>query len=101
MIKTLGMAAALVAFSATATTAQYVQPPRIEMPSQGPQLGPQINRDLRPIPGVPPQDPVQAAPGTAQAARGYYRTSDGNLRLYHGCHWVDPNSNSDLRTYCD
>ena len=98
MIKTLTMAAALVAITATATTAQ-VQQPRIQMPSQGPQLGPQIN-PIRPIPDVPPQERVQPAPGTPQAA-GYYKTSEGKLRLYPGCHWVNPNSNSDLRTYCD
>jgi hypothetical protein len=100
MMKTLIMAAALVAIGATATTAQ-VQQPRIQMPSPGPQLSPQINRDIRPIPDVRPQDGAQAAPEAAQAALGYYRTSDGKLRLYRGCHWVNPDSNSDLGTYCD
>ena len=100
MIKTLTMAAALVAMTATATTAQ-VQQPTIRMPSPAPQLGPQINRDIRPIPPDPrPQDGARAAPDGPRA-EGYYKTSEGKLRLYPGCHWVNPNSNSDLRTYRD
>jgi hypothetical protein len=99
MIKMLTLAAALVAIAATVTTAQSV-PPRIEMPSQGLQLGPQI-KPARPIPGVPPQDRVQPPPETPQVARGYYKNSEGRLELYPGCHWVDPHNNSDLRTYCD
>jgi hypothetical protein len=34
-------------------------------------------------------------------ASGYYRTSEGRFRLKPGCHWVDPDDNKDLRTYCD
>ena len=96
MIKALTLAATLVAVTTTVTTAQS-GPPRIQMPPQGLQLGPQIKTDTH-IPEVPSQDRVHAAPDTPQAARGYYRNSEGKFELYRGCHWVDPNDNSDLRT---
>jgi hypothetical protein len=86
MIKSLTIGAALAGFTATAAMAQYSQP------------------SLKPIPKVEVAPSVQAAPEPPRAiedrSRGYYRDSDGKWTLYSGCHWVDPNNNSDLRTYC-
>lgn len=99
-MKSHAMAAALVLLTATAAMAQ-VQQPRIQMPSPAPQVGPQINRDLRPPPEVRQQDLGRPLPDSPRAATGYYRDTDGMLRLRPGCRWVDPNDSNDLRTYCN